>query len=77
MNHYISKPSQARTLFQVIAEVLSHREPAVRINANREHIGRNADWDHAESGWTRLDREINRVSKTLSAIIAPECELLS
>jgi hypothetical protein len=77
MNNDISKPFQARMLFQVIAEVLSYKEPAVRINANREHIGRNADWDNAECGWTRLEREVSRVPKTFSAIIAPECELRS
>jgi len=52
-------------------------QPGFEAASYMELIGRDADWDNAESGWTRLDGELKRVSKTLSAMLASECEVLT
>ena len=47
-------------------------QPGFEAALHMEHIGRDADWDNAENAWTRLVGEMERLSKTLSAIVAAE-----
>ena len=47
-------------------------QPGFEAALHMEHIGRDADWDNAENGWTRLGREMERLSETLAAIVASE-----
>ena len=49
-----------------VFKVQSAFDAALRM----EHIGKDCDWDHADDAWEAVDREMSRLTATLSGEIS-------